>query len=91
VHLVLQFFAMDCRGCGDSQAERLGVDESLFGGMWRSESRLSECSSLMLYWAMSSPASMDSVCPAFGRYWSGLLAPPRSWPGSQCRCLAGFM
>jgi hypothetical protein len=29
----LQFFTMDCRGCGNSQAEKMGVDESRLGGI----------------------------------------------------------
>jgi hypothetical protein len=31
--LWLQFFTMDCRGCGNSQAEKMGVDESRLGGI----------------------------------------------------------
>lgn len=29
----LQFYTMDCRGCGNSQAEKMGVDESRLGGI----------------------------------------------------------
>jgi hypothetical protein len=31
--LLLQFYTMDCRGCGNSQAEKMGVDESRLGGI----------------------------------------------------------
>lgn len=31
--LCLQFYTMDCRGCGNSQAEKMGVDESRLGGI----------------------------------------------------------
>jgi hypothetical protein len=29
----LQFFTMDCLGCGNLQAQKMGVDESRLGGM----------------------------------------------------------
>ena len=30
---ITQFFNMDCRACGQSQAEVLGLDSSLLGGL----------------------------------------------------------
>jgi hypothetical protein len=29
----LQFYTMDCLGCGNLQAQKMGVDESRLGGM----------------------------------------------------------